>query len=122
MMFDSSPAGNPDRGDAIPPLKRILLVEDDPDVQGIASFALGKGGFAFEACGTGTEALERASVFAPHLALLDVTLRFTDGPAVLATMRHERALADTPVVVVTAHATPEEIARYRELGSLDVIV
>lgn len=103
-------------------LERILLVEDDPDVQVVTEFALTSvGGFCVEVCGSAEEALERAEAFAPDLILLDVMMAGTDGPATLLALREIPALAHTPVVFVTAKVQPHETRRYREIGSLGVI-
>ena len=120
-------AGPPRRrraADARPtsPLRRILLVEDDPDLRVIASFALRRGGFDFEVCGDGREALEKAPLFRPDLILLDVMLPFLDGPGILRELRRDPAFAPTQVIFMTARASPEEIAEYRSLGCIDVIV
>ena len=120
-------AGPPRRrraADARPtsPLRRILLVEDDPDLRVIASFALRRGGFDFEVCGDGREALEKAPLFRPDLILLDVMLPFLDGPGILRELRRDPAFAATQVIFMTARAYPEEIAEYRSLGCIDVIV
>lgn len=103
-------------------LRRILLVEDDPDVQVVAEFALSSvGGFSVEVCGSAREALDRVAGFAPDLILLDVMMAGMDGPSTLRALRQLPATADTPVVFMTAKVQPHETARYRELGSLAVI-
>lgn len=103
-------------------LERILLVEDDPDVQVVTEFALSSvGGFSVEVCGSGREALDRAEGFHPDLILLDVMMAGMDGPSTLRALRQLPAVADTPVVFMTAKVQPHETARYRELGSLAVI-
>lgn len=103
-------------------LERILLVEDDLDVQVVTEFALSSvGGFSVEVCGSGREALDRAEGFRPDLILLDVMMAGMDGPSTLRALRQRPALADTPVVFMTAKVQPHETARYRELGSLAVI-
>jgi two-component system, OmpR family, response regulator len=103
-------------------LRRILVVEDDPDTQVIVSFALKRGGFTVDLCGNGSEALRKALATAPDLVLLDVMLPFMDGPAILREMRADAALAPLPVVFMTARAMPDELAYYRQLDVLDVIV
>jgi two-component system, OmpR family, response regulator len=103
-------------------LRRILVVEDDPDTQVIVSFALKRGGFAVDLCGDGPTALRKALATAPDLVILDVMLPFMDGPAILREMRADPALAPLPVVFMTARAMPAELAHYRELDALDVIV
>lgn len=105
------------------PLRRIMLVEDDPDIRIVARLALvDLAGFELELCGSGREALDKAPAFAPDLILLDVMMPELDGPSTLRALRRDRALAATPVIFMTAKAQPEEVAEYRSLGALDVIV
>ena len=104
-------------------LARILYVEDDPDIQAVAVMALQTlGGFEVRACGSGAEALACAESYRPDLLLLDVMMPGMDGPSTLAALRTRPGLADVPVVFMTAKVQPQEVARYRELGALDVIV
>jgi CheY-like chemotaxis protein len=104
------------------PLSRILYVEDDADVRKVATFALKMvGKFTVEACASGEEALEKAVGFAPQLLLLDVMMPGMDGPTTLARLRELPEIADVPAVFMTAKVQPQEVSRYRELGSLDVI-
>lgn len=105
-----------------PVLRRILLVEDDPDVQVVVTMALESiGGFSVLACSSGAEALERFGEFAPDLVLIDVMMPGLDGPATLEHLRRLPAAAETPVVFMTARVQAHEVARYRELGAADVI-
>ena len=104
------------------PLKRILLVEDDPDIQTITSLALGTfGGYEVLVCGSAAEAMDRAAAFAPDLILLDVMMPGVDGIEALKALRKIQETADTPVVFLTARVQPSDIARYQELGSLGLI-
>lgn len=103
-------------------LQRILYVEDEPDIQAVAKVALeAVGGFTVQICSSGQEALNTAPDFAPHLILLDVMMPQMDGPTTLNALRQQAATAQTPVVFMTAKAQPQEIARFKELGALDVI-
>ena len=103
-------------------LTRILYVEDDHDVRKLASFALkAVGGFVVEPCASGEEALQKAEGFAPQLLLLDVMMPGMDGPTTLSRLRGLAATASTPAVFMTAKVQPQEVQRYRDLGSLDVI-
>jgi CheY-like chemotaxis protein len=104
------------------PLKRILFVEDDPDVQTVVSLSLsGLGGFVVEVCGSAREALQAAPSFGPDLILLDVMMPGTDGIGAFHALREIPETAATPVVFITARARPDEVARYQALGSLGVI-
>jgi CheY-like chemotaxis protein len=105
-----------------PSLKRILLVEDDPDIQTVTSLALGSfGGFEVRICGSAQEAVASVAEFRPDLILLDVMMPGMDGADTLVALRGIPATAAVPVVFLTARVQPHEVERYRELGSLGVI-
>lgn len=104
------------------PLKKILLVEDEPDIRMVAKLALESvGGFSVEACASGQEALARAETVAPDLVILDVMMPGMDGPATLGALRALPSLGATPVLFMTAKVQPQEIAHYRSLGAIDVV-
>lgn len=106
----------------MPPLQRILYVDDEVGLQAVARLALEKiGGFSVRTCLSGEEALRVAQAFAPDLFLLDVMMPGLDGPATLAALRQLPGLADTPAIFMTAKSEPEEIARLKAAGALGVI-
>jgi len=105
-----------------PALKRILMVEDESDIQAIASLALeAVGGFEVAVCSSGYEAIERAPAFLPDLLLLDVMMPGLDGLATLGALRGLAATAQTPVIFMTANNQPHEMEHYAELGALGVV-
>lgn len=109
-------------GKTMPTLKKILYVEDEPDIQTVARMALEMvGGFELECCSSGSEAVAKGPGFAPDLVLLDVMMPGMDGPSTLAELRKLPALAAVPVVFMTAKVQPSEIARFKELGAVEVI-
>jgi CheY-like chemotaxis protein len=84
----------------------VLYAEDDPDIQMIASMALGDiGGFNVSLCENGEEAVAQALTVKPDLILLDVMMPKMDGPA--AFLKLQSLLGDTipPVVFITAKAS-----------------
>lgn len=103
-------------------LKRILLVDDEPDIQTVTKMALeALGGFVVEVCGSAGEALTKAPVFGPELILLDVMMPGLDGPSTLKALREVPGIDAIPVIFLTAKVQAHEIAHYKELGALDVI-
>lgn len=103
-------------------LKKILLVEDDPDIRLIARTALeGLGGYLVETAESGRQALEVAPGFAPDLILLDIMLPEMDGPSTLVALREMPALRETPVVFLTARILSSDLEQYKPLGALAVI-
>ncbi len=101
---------------------RVLYVEDEPDIQVVARLALEVlGGFTVEICSSGEEAMVRAPDFKPQLILLDVMMPGMDGPTTLKRLRVLPQFSATPVVFMTAKVQPDEVARYKALGAVDVI-
>ncbi|WP_448561265.1 response regulator [Trichothermofontia sp.] len=106
----------------IPPLHRILLVEDDPDIQVVARLSLESvGRFAVQVCSSGQEAIATAPHFLPDLILLDVMMPDMDGLTTLQALRQIPALTVTPVVILSARVQTHEVTHYRELGALEVV-
>ncbi len=105
-----------------PVLRRVLLVEDEPDIQTIAILALETvGGLDVLGCSSGAEAVAAAPGFAPDLILLDMLMPEMDGIETLAALRSLPGLAAVPAVFLTAKVQRQEIARYRAAGALDVV-
>jgi two-component system OmpR family response regulator len=103
-------------------IKRILYVEDDPDIQTVALIALEVvGGFAVKACSSGIDAINTSSDFKPDLLLLDVMMPAMDGPTTLAKLRELPITAATPVIFMTAKVHTSEMAFYKSLGAIGVI-
>ena len=104
-------------------LKRILHVEDDPSIQAVAKVALeAVGGFQVLRCASGQEALDQVQDFAPDFILLDVMMPGMDGPQTLERLHELVDIGEVPVAFMTAKVQPGEVAHYRSLGALDVIV
>lgn len=104
-------------------LKKILLVDDDPDIQYVAVLALEtRGGFLVKTAVSGKEALVEAPKFMPDMILLDVTIPEMDGPSILKELRRLPGFETVPVVFVSARILSHEVEHYRSLGALDVIL
>lgn len=103
-------------------LKKILLVEDEPDIQIIAKMALEMmGGFTVQVSNCGKDALLLAPTFLPDLILMDVMMPGLDGPSTLKELRKLSDLAVTPIIFMTAKVQKQEVEQYKSLGAVDVI-
>ena len=103
-------------------LTKILLIEDDPDIQKVAKMALeAVGGFQVQICGSGPQALEEGPSFGPQLILLDVMMPKMDGATTFRKLRENPALSQVPVIFMTARVQTYEIENYKKMGALDVI-
>ncbi|NOQ13737.1 MAG: response regulator [Methyloprofundus sp.] len=103
-------------------LKKILYVEDDPDIQRIAQIALEKvGGFDVKACNSGAEALAVVTEFMPDLILLDMMLPEMDGLEIQGILRQSARTRSISVVFMTAKVQENDVESYRSSGALGVI-
>ncbi|VAW96614.1 Two-component transcriptional response regulator, LuxR family [hydrothermal vent metagenome] len=107
----------------MPDLKKILYIEDEPDIQTVAQLALENvGGFILELCSSGQKALEVAADFAPDLILSDVMMPGMDGPETIIRLRKIDSLANTPVIFMTAKVQTDEIQELLSYGALGVVL
>jgi two-component system, OmpR family, response regulator len=84
-------------------LRKILYVDDQPDLRELGRLALEVvGKFEVEACASGEDALQRVGPFAPDLVLLDVVMPGLSGPETLQRLRQHPGGASIPVVFLTA--------------------
>lgn len=103
-------------------LQRVLLVEDDLDIQAVALIALEDvGGLTVRACGSGPEALGAAPEFMADLVLLDVMMPGMTGPDTLRALRERPETRDVPVVFMTARVQRHEVDEYLAMGAVGVI-
>jgi CheY-like chemotaxis protein len=85
------------------PEHRILVVEDDPGSREAISLVLELQGYAVDSAANGLEALNHLQQDErPCLILLDLMMPVLDGRGFRARQRQDPALADIPVVVVSA--------------------
>ncbi len=103
-------------------LQRIMLVEDEPDIQLIARLALEAiGGFTLAVCDSARHALEVAPSWSPDLIMLDVMMPGIDGVTTFKKMQENPQLAKVPIIFMTAKARSSEVIIYKEMGALGVV-
>jgi len=100
---------------------KVLLAEDEPDVQLIARLSLKKAGFTVVTAGNGLEALERVAAERPDVILLDWMMPDMDGYETCRRLKADPATADIPVIFLTARVQEAEVARALALGAAGCI-
>lgn len=102
------------------PFKRVLHVDDQPDIRGIVGLALEKiGGFTVKSCRSGEEAMAEAAAFAPELLLLDMNMPGMDGLTLLARLRE--AGIGVPAVFFTAKSNAGDLESFRAAGAIGTV-
>ncbi len=85
--------------------KTVLLVEDDFEIRDILQDLLEAEGYDVVPAGNGRQALQFLAenrAHGPKLVILDMMMPFIDGRQVLEVMQRDHALADIPVIVISA--------------------
>ena len=89
---------------------RILVVDDDPDIHSLLSASTKEMPWSLDAAYDGVEALARLTQDGPYdLVLTDICMPRLDGLELLE--RIQQTSPSTPVVVMTAQNTPDNIVR-----------
>jgi signal transduction histidine kinase len=118
-------AGVPSSGNAaardkksLPPLRgvrRVLVVDDNPDAAELLAEALSDAGHEVRTVGDGPSALQLVETFVPDIAFLDIGLPVMDGYELAGLLRRMPELAQTPLIAITGYAQDDD--RQRALAS-----
>jgi DNA-binding response OmpR family regulator len=84
--------------------KRILCIEDEPEMIDLIRLILGRRGFDVSGAAGGTAGIKAAREQLPDLVLLDLMMPDMDGWEVYQQMKANEATRNIPVIVVTAKA------------------
>lgn len=103
-------------------LRRVLFVEDEPDIFQIIQLALADVG-RLEVFGflSGHEALSKLSLIQPQLVLLDGMMPDMDGAAVLGALRKVKGFKTAPVVFLTAKSDRAHAEHLTALGAAAIL-
>jgi len=97
--------------------KKILVVDDEPNIALSLEFLMKKAGFAVEVARDGREALERLERDPPDLVLLDVMIPEIDGFELCERIRSRPEWRHIKVVMLTARGQESERSRGLALGA-----
>lgn len=85
-------------------VKKILCIEDEPEMIDLFRLILGRHGFDVHGAPGGVEGIKMVRELLPDLVLLDLMMPEMDGWEVYQQMKADTATRDIPVIVVTAKA------------------
>ena len=101
--------------------KRILVVEDNDLNRKLFCDVLKANGHEVVPVADGQNVLATAKRFAPDLVIMDIQLPNISGIDLIAQLKADSALADVPVVAVTAYAGKGDEERIRDAGAADYL-
>jgi len=100
---------------------RVLVVEDDGDIQQLVSYNLIKAGFNVSCADSGEEGLEIAEQESVDLVLLDLMLPGMDGVEVCTRIRKGKNSQRLPVIMLTAKSEEDDIVGGLSHGADDYV-
>jgi two-component system KDP operon response regulator KdpE len=101
-----------------PPPKRVLVVDDEPQILRALRVVLRDAGFEVVPAETAAEALDRAAVRPPEAAIVDLMLPDIDGVEVT---RRLREWSEMPILVLSAVGEEDQKVRALQAGADDYI-
>jgi two-component system phosphate regulon response regulator PhoB len=96
---------------------RILVVEDDTDIQQLVSYNLVKSGFNVSCADSGEEALALLDQEQVDAMVLDLMLPGKDGNEVCRTVRSQEATKLLPIIMLTAKGEEDDIVSGLDSGA-----
>jgi len=100
-------------------LKRILLVDDEPDLTDLLKSVFEPRGYKCMTAKDGLEAIKSAKEKRPSLIILDLVMPKMDGISTYKALKADKATKDIPIIVYTAQ-DPEVVIKKGE-QALDVV-
>ena len=101
--------------------KKILVVDDEPDILEILSYNLRKEGFAVQTALNGEEGLKAAQQMEPDLIILDIMMPKMDGVELCRQLRSKTEFDQTLIAFLTAKEEDQSQIAALDFGGDDYI-
>ncbi len=103
-------------------MRTVLIADDEPTIRKLVAAVLDRTDIRTLEAADGAQALEMVRRHQPDLILLDILMPKINGIDVCQQVRAERAIARTPVVMLTACGQESDRERGRRAGADGFIV
>ncbi|MFO7822145.1 MAG: response regulator transcription factor [Lentisphaeria bacterium] len=101
--------------------QKILVVDDERDIQELVSYNLIKNGYLVTTVASGEEAITRARSDQPDLIVLDLMLPGVDGLDVCKILKNDSMTSQIPIIMLTAKDDEVDVVTGLEVGADDYI-
>lgn len=96
--------------------KRILVVDDEPNIVKMVVSRLEANGYEVLSAFGGEEGLEKCKKFKPDAVILDIMMPDKDGPSVAEELKDDPGTSNIPIIFLTAVVKPGEIPKSQGIG------
>lgn len=97
--------------------KRVLLIEDEPNIIEAISFILSRDGFTVHTHEDGETAIAKVKAAPPDMIILDVMLPGKSGFEILRELRADSANSTLPILMLTARGQEKDREQAIRLGA-----
>ncbi|HEY7120531.1 MAG TPA: response regulator [Tepidisphaeraceae bacterium] len=101
-------------------MAHVLVVDDEGDSRELLERYLGRIGHRLSSAANGRDGLQRLLSDRPDVVVLDIRMPEMDGVGLLEVMRSYLRWHNLPVIILSAHATPEQLQRVQAMGVIRV--
>lgn len=102
-------------------VKRILVIDDEPDVTELLEYKLEQGGYKVEVLNDPLTFIAKVRNFEPDLMVLDIMMPELNGLQLCRIARSDPAMQNIPIIFLTAKGEAEDRVRGLETGADDYI-
>ncbi len=102
--------------------RKILIVEDDPDIVEVLQFNLHREGFKTFAAKDGRQGLKLAKPESVHVILLDLMLPYISGLELCELLKQDKATKSIPIIILTAKGEESDVVAGLNMGADDYVV
>ena len=101
--------------------KKIIIIEDEPDISVLVVHYLTQEGYKVNTCADGIEGLRRVKADRPDLLILDLMLPELDGLEICKRLRTDPKTSNLPIIMLTAKGEESDKIVGLELGADDYL-
>jgi DNA-binding response OmpR family regulator len=101
--------------------KKIVMIEDEPDITGLVTHYLEKEGYRVTAVRDGAKGLHQIKTEPPDLLILDIMLPEMDGLEICRRVRADSKTAALPIIMLTAKGEETDRVVGLEVGADDYL-
>ena len=103
-------------------MKKILIVDDEPDAVEFLKNRLKKNNFDVICAADGKEGFSKTLTEKPDLILLDLIMPNRDGFTMLQELKANKSTKEIPVIVVSVKSEIDNIYKSQEYDGVDYII
>ena len=92
-------------------MKKVLVIDDDPDIVEAIQLILTTEGYDSEVTTKGSETCQKVREYKPDVIILDILLSGNDGRTICKNLKNDPRTKHIPIIMISAHPTAKRAAK-----------